>query len=84
MAVRSTTGSWGREIYVSVPKKSRQGSSKNTNIPRLLVIDQKNVIEDKVDNVEHKIPCRTYRHMLSYYIRRYSYLTRKSLDEEVM
>jgi len=30
MAVRSTTGSWGREIYVSVPKKTRQGSSKNT------------------------------------------------------
>ena len=30
MAVRSTTGSWGREIYVSVPKKTCQGSSKNT------------------------------------------------------
>jgi len=30
MAVRSTTGSGGREVYVSVPKKSRQGSSKNT------------------------------------------------------
>ena len=30
MAVRSTTGSWGREVYVSVPKKSRQGLEKNT------------------------------------------------------
>ena len=30
MAVRSTAGAWGREVYVSVPKKTKQGSSKNT------------------------------------------------------
>jgi len=30
MAVRSTTGSWGKEIYTTVPKKTKQGSSKTT------------------------------------------------------
>jgi len=30
MAVKSTTGSWGNTILVSVAKKSRQGSSKHT------------------------------------------------------
>jgi len=30
MAVRSTTGTWGNTILVSVAKRTRQGSSKNT------------------------------------------------------
>ena len=58
MAVRSTTGSWGREIsthrYLKRLVRVRQ---RIPNIPRLLVIDQRNVTEDRVDNVEHKDNC---------------------------
>ena len=60
MAVRSTTGSWGREIYVSVPKEevAKDPPRKNTKCSATSRNAPKGVTaEVRGNNVKHQIPC---------------------------